>query len=117
MTRRSPFSRLSGERVFYTASASEAIPDGMALDRNGHVWLARWDGFSIVHHAEDGSVLGTISFPVAKVSSLCLGEPALNQMFITTAGGTPNSTTADGGIYQPSPGVLGLPEFRSRITC
>ena len=109
--------RLSNERVFYAAPDFEGIPDGMAVDRNGHVWSARWDGFSIVHHAEDGAVIETIPFPVAKVTSLCFGGPELDQMLITTAGGTPDSTSADGAIYQCSPGVQGLPEFRSRITC
>ena len=109
--------RLSGERVFYTAPGSEGIPDGMAVDRNGHVWSARWDGFSIAHHDENGAVIETIPFPVAKVSSLCFGGPALDQMLITTAGGTLGSTSADGAIYQCSPGVQGSPEFRSRITC
>ena len=109
--------RLSNERVFYTAPDSEGIPDGMAVDRNGHVWSARWDGFSIVHHAEDGAVIETIPFPVAKVTSLCFGGLALDQMLITTAGGTPGSTSADGAIYRCSPGVPGSPEFRSRITC
>ena len=112
-----PTGRLSGERAFYTAPASEGIPDGMAVDRNGHVWSARWDGFSIVHHAADGTVIETIPFPVAKVSSLCFSGPALDQMLITTAGGTADSTGADGSIYQCSPGVQGSQEFRSRITC
>jgi D-xylonolactonase len=108
---------LSGERVFYTAPSPEGIPDGMAVDRNGHVWSARWDGFAIVHHAEDGTVVETIPFPVAKVSSLCFGGTALDQMLITTAGGTPDGTSADGSIYQCSPGAKGSPEFRSMITC
>ena len=109
--------RLSNERVFYTAPDSEGIPDGMAVDCKGHVWSARWDGAAIVHHAEDGEAIETIPFPVAKVTSLCFGGDALDQMLITTAGGTPGSPSADGAIYQWSPGVQGLPEFRSRITC
>jgi D-xylonolactonase len=108
---------LRNERVFYTAPSSEGIPDGLAVDRNGHVWSARWDGFAIVHHDENGTPIETIPFPVAKVSSLCFGGPDLDQMLITTAGGIPGSTSADGSIYQWSPGVRGSPEFRSRITC
>lgn len=109
--------RLENERAFYKATTSEGIPDGMTVDRDGHVWSARWDGFSIVHHDENGAVIETVPFPVAKVSSLCFGGDALDEMLITTAGGTPGSTSADGAIYQWSPGVKGSPEFRSRITC
>lgn len=108
---------LSGGRIFHEAPPSEGIPDGMTVDRHGHIWSARWDGFSIAHHAEDGAIIETIPFPVAKVTSLCFGGPALEQMLITTAGGVPGSASADGSIYHWSPGVQGSPEFRSRITC
>jgi sugar lactone lactonase YvrE len=108
---------LGNERVFYTASPTEGIPDGLAVDRNGHVWSARWDGFAIVHHDDDGTPIETIPFPVAKVSSLCFGGPDLDQMLVTTAGGIPGSASADGSIYRWSPGVRGSPEFRSKLTC
>ena len=106
---------LSGERPFYQAPASEGIPDGMTVDRNGHVWSARWDGYSVVHHAPDGTVIETVKFPAAKVSSLCFGGPKLDQLFVTTAGGVPGSESADGSVYQFAPGVEGPPEFRSRV--
>ena len=107
---------LSGERIFYEAPPSEGIPDGMAVDRAGHVWSARWDGFSIAHHAQDGALIELIPFPVAKVSSLCFGGPALDQLLVTTAGGVPDSGSADGAVYQWAPGVQGSSEFRSRLT-
>ena len=106
---------LSDERVIYEASAGEGIPDGMTVDCDGHLWSARWDGFAVVHHAPDGKFLERFSFPVAKVSSLCFGGPNLDQFFLTTAGGIAGSDTADGTIYQWSPGAKGPPEFKSRI--
>ncbi len=107
--------RLSAERVLYSATEDEGIPDGMTVDREGHVWSARWDGHSIVHHAPDGTPLGTMAFPVAKVTSLCFGGPELDQMLITTAGGTPDGSGADGAIFRCNAGVSGPQEFRSRI--
>ncbi len=109
--------RLGAERVFYSATEDEGIPDGMAVDREGHVWSARWDGYSIIHHAPDGTPLGKISFPVAKVTSLCFGGPALDQMLITTAGGSAGSESADGAIFCCAAATPGTAEFRSRITC
>jgi D-xylonolactonase len=108
---------LTAERIFYQATESEGIPDGMTVDRDGHVWSARWDGFSVVHHAPDGRKIETFSFPVAKVSSLCFGGPALDEFFVTTAGGIPGSDTDDGAIYRWKAGVSGPAEFRSRIGC
>lgn len=106
---------LSGERLLYQATPEEGIPDGMTVDVRGHLWSARWDGSSVVHHAPDGKVIERIAFPVAKVSSLCFGGPNLDQFFATSAGGTPGSQTADGAVFDWAAGVVGPPEFRSRI--
>lgn len=108
---------LTGERTFYQATEGEGIPDGMTVDRDGHVWSARWDGYSVAHHAPDGRVIETFPFPVAKVSSLCFGGPELDEFFVTTAGGLPGSETPDGSLYRWKAGVRGGPEFRSRILC
>ncbi len=106
---------LTGERLLYQAMPDEGIPDGLTVDHRGHLWSARWDGFGVVHHAPDGTVLERHEFPVAKVSSLCFGGARLDQFFVTTAGGVPGSETADGCIYQWAAGVSGPAEFRSRI--
>jgi D-xylonolactonase len=106
---------LTGERIFYQATDDEGIPDGMTVDRDGHIWSARWDGFAVVRHAPDGRVLETFPFPVAKVSSLCFGGPGLDEFFVTTAGGVPGSATEDGAIYRWAAKVRGPAEFRSRI--
>ena len=106
---------LSGERLFYQATDDEGIPDGMTVDLDGNIWSARWDGFAVVQHAPDGRVLAKFPFPVAKVSSLCFGGPALDEFFVTTAGGVPGSDTADGSVYRWRAGAGGKPEFRSRV--
>ncbi len=106
---------LSGERVFYQATEEEGIPDGMTVDVDGHVWSARWDGYAAVRHAPDGSVVEKFKFPVAKVSSLCLGGLGLDEFFVTTAGGVPGSDTEDGSVYRWRAGVRGVGEFRSRV--
>jgi D-xylono/L-arabinono-1,4-lactonase len=107
--------RLAGERVLYQAGAEEGIPDGMTVDSNGHLWSARWDGFAVVHHAPDGSVVEKFPFPVAKISSLCFGGTNLDQFFVTTAGGMAGDRGEDGAVYQWSAGVCGRAEFKSRI--
>lgn len=106
---------IGGERVFYRATETEGIPDGMTVDSDGHVWSARWDGFAVVHHAPDGSVIERFRFPVAKVSSLCFGGPELDEFFVTTAGGEAGTEHDDGSVYRWRAGVRGVGEFRSRI--
>jgi sugar lactone lactonase YvrE len=106
---------LHDERIFYRATPDEGIPDGMTVDNRGHVWSARWDGFAVVHHAPDGSVVDRFTFPVAKVSSLCFGGPERDAFFVTTAGGMHGGSSEDGSVYRLSLGVQGPAEFRSRI--
>ncbi|MBI3882143.1 MAG: SMP-30/gluconolactonase/LRE family protein [Verrucomicrobia bacterium] len=113
------YDRLTGtfshERVLYRATKDEGIPDGLAVDAEGELWSARWDGFALVHHAPDGKVLEKISFPVAKVSSVCFGGAELDQMFLTTAGGSAGSDTLDGAVFQLATGRRGQREFKSLI--
>jgi len=106
---------LSGQRVLYQATESEGIPDGMTVDREGHLWSARWDGWAVVHHAPDGRVIETIRFPVAKVSSVCFGGLKLDRLYATTAGGKPGAQTEDGALYELVTATRGAPEFTSRI--
>ena len=106
---------LTGERILYQATEAEGFPDGMTIDRNGHLWSARWDGSAVVQHAPDGRAIEKFAFPVGKVSSLCFGGPGLDELFVTTAGGVPGSNTEDGSVYRWNAGVSGSPGFRSRI--
>lgn len=106
---------LTNERLFYRANDDEGIPDGLTVDRDGSIWSARWDGFAVVKHRPDGSVESRTSFPVAKISSLCFGGPKLDTFYLTTAGGSLESDSADGCIFAWSAGTSGREEFRSRI--
>lgn len=108
---------INRERLLYQATPEEGIPDGMTVDRHGHIWSARWDGFAVVHHAPDGTVIARFPFPVAKVTSLCFGGPDLDRFFVTSAGGAPDSQSVDGAVFEWAAGVSGPPDFRSRITC
>lgn len=107
---------LSGERVLYQGGPDEGIPDGMTVDSRGHVWSARWDGHAVMRHAPDGTVLERIPFPVGKITSLCFGGPRMDQLFVTSAGGSLGSGTQDGAVFRLSAGISGPDEFRSRIT-
>jgi D-xylonolactonase len=106
---------LSAERIFYQATPEEGIPDGLTVDVHGHIWSARWDGFAVVHHAPDGSVIERITFPVARVSSVCFGGPNLDQLLVTTAGGSPENQGLEGAVFQHAVDATGRLDFRSRI--
>jgi sugar lactone lactonase YvrE len=107
---------LRNERVLYQGADDEGIPDGLTVDAAGDLWSARWDGFALVRHAPDGRVRERIPFLVAKVSSVCFGGPELDRMFLTTAGGSPDSGTLDGALFELRTSARGRAEFSSRVS-
>ncbi len=92
-------------------------PDGMTVDAQGHLWIAHWDGFGIVHLDARGAVLERLALPVRKVSSVAFGGDDWTDLYVTTAGGDdPGHNGAHAGALYRIRGVArGVPEFRSRI--
>lgn len=124
---------LSNRTEFYS-SLDGSTPDGMSVDAAGDVWSAHWDGFAIHRLSPQGELKESIRFPVAQVSSLIFGGENLDEIYVTTAGGTfrkgeanheisdeandetsAEQSTPDGTLYRVRAGVKGQPRFRSRI--
>ena len=106
---------LAGREVFLALEAEEKTPDGMTVDSEGNVWSARWDGYGIFKYSPAGEPLGKIELPVAKVSSAVFGGDGLDELYVTTAGGSEGADTPDGTLYRVKVDARGLPEFRSRL--
>jgi D-xylono/L-arabinono-1,4-lactonase len=106
---------ISNQTLFYQATPTEGTPDGLAVDTQGNVWSAHWDGWQVFKHAPSGKVLERFTFPVAKISSVCFGGDDLRTLFVTTAGGRSGANTADGAVFQLDVDAQGVPEFQSRV--
>lgn len=106
---------LKNEIEFYVAPEGEGIPDGMAMDEQGNLWSARWDGGRIVLIDPMGKQIDRIDFEVAKVSSAIFGGPQNNELFVTTAGGSKTSASADGTLYRILTQTQGRRRFVSHI--
>ncbi|HZG75741.1 MAG TPA: SMP-30/gluconolactonase/LRE family protein [Paenibacillus sp.] len=64
----------------------EGWPDGMAIDREGYLWIAHWDGARVTRrHPKDGRVVGIVRLPVPKATSCAFGGEAGNTLYITTS--------------------------------
>jgi D-xylonolactonase len=96
---------------------SEGLPDGMTVDRDGYLWSARWDGGCAVRYAPDGTEVDRLAFPARKVASLAFGGDDYGDLYVITAGGHLKDTdgAGAGALYRLRPGVVGRPEFYSRI--
>lgn len=76
---------IGNRRVFATVPADEGGPDGLAVDAEGGVWSARWDGWRVVRHTADGAVDRVVTMPVPRPTSCAFGGPDLRDLYITSA--------------------------------
>jgi D-xylonolactonase len=108
---------LANRRVFAQITDHAAVPDGLTVDAEGFVWSAIWDGGAVVRFDPDGKEERRIVFPVRKTSNMAFGGPGYADLFVTTAGADrgPVEGPGAGGLFHVRPGVLGVPENRSRI--
>jgi sugar lactone lactonase YvrE len=107
--------RLIDRRVF--ADIRDA--DGLAVDAEGGVWVARFDSAELARFLPDGSLAARYPVPVREVQSVSFGGPDLRDVYIATGSSfaNPNNLTEKtGAIFRgrsPVPG-LALPRTRFR---
>ncbi|MGW8443691.1 SMP-30/gluconolactonase/LRE family protein [Paenibacillus sp. S33] len=90
---------------------SEGYPDGMTIDAEGMLWIARWGGKRVSRiHPAHGEVIAEVSLPVNCVTSCAFGGEHLDELYITTA---QDDDSADqplaGGLFMVKTGVKGTP--------
>ncbi|NEQ69003.1 MAG: SMP-30/gluconolactonase/LRE family protein [Symploca sp. SIO2D2] len=60
-------------------------PDGLAVDVEGCVWVAMWDGKCVLRISETGKILRCIDFPVMRPTSCAFGGEDLKTLYVTSA--------------------------------
>ena len=63
----------------------DGIPDGMAVDADGCVWVAVFGGGQVRRYDPDGALMTTVALPVKHPTSIAFGGPDLSTMFVTTS--------------------------------
>jgi sugar lactone lactonase YvrE len=71
----------------------EGLPDGLAVDREGFIWSARWDGWKLVRYDPDGRLEREVRVPVARPTSCAFGGPGLGDLYVTSAWSGLDETT------------------------
>jgi sugar lactone lactonase YvrE len=105
-----------GERsVLVDTSRFAGVPDGMAVDADGNLWVAFHDGGAVRCFASaDGALLEEVALPVSRPTSCAFGGPGLRTLFVTSAReGLSEARLAEeplaGSVLTLDPGVAGLP--------
>jgi sugar lactone lactonase YvrE len=103
---------ISNRRVF--SSFERGVPDGSAVDSEGYLWNARWDGSCLVRFSPNGQVDRVLELPVTQPSSCTFGGEHLEILFVTAASmGFNQSNPLEGAILALDVGARGCssPEF------
>jgi sugar lactone lactonase YvrE len=75
---------LSERAVYADCTADRGIPDGAALDAEGHLWIAEFGGGHVKRYDPKGQVVQIVDLPATQVTSCAFAGPNLAQLVIIT---------------------------------
>jgi len=109
--------RTMGTERLFAASTPPAFADGSAVDAEGFLWNAQFNGGQLVRYAPDGRIDRVLPLPVQRPTCCAFGGADLDLLHITTA--SQNMSPAElllqplaGALLAINVGVRGLPEPR-----
>ncbi len=110
-----PSGELANRRLFAQLPDGVGVPDGLAVDAEGFVWSAHWDGWCITRYDPDGKVDRVVNLPVPRPTSCAFGGPDLSTLYITSArirlsAQQLAAAPLSGSVFAFQAGVKGLPE-------
>ncbi|MFZ4688224.1 MAG: SMP-30/gluconolactonase/LRE family protein [Polymorphobacter sp.] len=102
-----------GPRTRHLAfNASDGAPDGMTCDADGGLWIAYYGGARVARFHPDGTLDRAIALPTPQITNVTFAGPALDRMFVTSAGdGLPDDPFA-GALFEVDSGAIGLAPHR-----
>jgi sugar lactone lactonase YvrE len=85
VSRRRPFAQFAPKAAGQDLASYGGRPDGAAVDAEGALWVAMFEGQRLLRLAPDGRVLQALALPVRCPTMPCFGGPDLRTLFVTTA--------------------------------
>ena len=101
--------RVAARQVISTASV-DGYPDGLAIDTDGNLWVAMFEGGIVAQLTHDGSLIAAIELPSPKVTSVSFGGADLTDLYVSVCSAPDEPGT--GGIFRVGTGGavgLGVP--------
>jgi sugar lactone lactonase YvrE len=91
----------------------DGVPDGLAVDSLGCIWVAMCGGWEVLRFTPSGRLDRVVRMPGSLVTTCCFGGPDLRTLFIAVSSrGLDDSSLRSekaGYIFALDPGVQGLP--------
>jgi sugar lactone lactonase YvrE len=76
---------ISGRRPLIVIERGAGIPDGLAVDDDGGIWVALWGRGAIRRYAPDGELDRMLAVPAHNVTACCFGGDDGRSLYVTTA--------------------------------
>jgi sugar lactone lactonase YvrE len=105
----SAIGELGARTPFLTFPLGWGAPDGMTVDREGHLWIAHWDGGRISRFSPSGDQIFECMLPASQITNCAFAGDKLDRLFVTSAAiGKPDEPLA-GALFEVDPqGHAGL---------
>ena len=109
--------RLGTRRKVAAVPADVGLPDGLAVDHDGGIWVAIWGGGQVRRYAPDGKLDRIVEVAADHVTACAFGGADGATLFITSAAGyvqdvPPPVRPHAGAVFAVTPGVSGPPANR-----
>jgi sugar lactone lactonase YvrE len=105
---------MGDRRTLVEIDPAAGLPDGMAVDAEGGIWVALFGGGAVRRYTPDGRLDAHIELPVSNPTCPAFGGPDLDTLYITSAQHrlSPAERVRQplaGALFALRPGVRGLP--------
>lgn len=110
---------LGASRDLVAFDPGRSVPDGLAVDAEGCLWVAMWGGSEVRRYDAGGRLLKRHALPVSRVTCPGFGGEGLEDLYVTTAWEGMNAAERQpeplaGHLFRMRPGARGLPAHRFR---
>ena len=102
---------LSGRRRLVDTDPAWGLPDGLAMDAEGGIWVAFWGGAAVRRFSSEGELMARLELPAARPTRPAFGGAELDQLYVTSAKLDPGQTVErdlGGAVFVLEPGVRGV---------
>lgn len=108
---------ISNRRVHVDLTGEPFFPDGMAIDAEGYIWSAMWNGWCVIRFNPEGKEVLRVPMPVPCPTCCAFGGADLTDLYITTASiglsqAEIQNAFYSGDLFCLKTDVAGLPSFR-----
>jgi sugar lactone lactonase YvrE len=77
--------RLGRRRPFAAIDARDGLPDGLAVDAEGAIWVALFGGGTLRRYRPSGKLDAEVRLPVTNPTSLAFAGTGLDELYVTSA--------------------------------